>query len=136
MQHQTQANGQGLRPVPSPSRRTIREVRDGRAVVHVPLAGEGFALLDADDADRLAAAGVKLTGAHLVELDHGSQHVALPSQQPDRFPVVLLARLVTGATPGQRVRYLSGNRLDMTRRNLKVEDRRKVPALVTSVGAA
>lgn len=116
--------------------RTIvrEELRSGRTVAHVPLRDGGYCQLDADDADRLIAAGVKLNRAYLTRTVSGGLYVAVPSHRPDLFPVVPLARLLTGAQPRQRVRYRDGNRLDLTRANLKVEDRRKVAALVDRQG--
>jgi hypothetical protein len=109
----------------------LRETaQDGRTIVHLPLRGGRYARLDAEDADRLLAAGVALSAAYLTRIERGGPHVALPSNRPDLFPVILLARLVTGATPGQRVRYRDGDRLNLTRNNLKVEDRRGTPAVL------
>lgn len=118
------------------ARTVVREVRDGREIAHVPMSSGGYCVLDAADADRLAAAGVKLTDAYLTSLERGGPHVALPSKRQWLHPFVLLARLITGAEPHQRVRYLDRDRRNLCRGNLRVEDRRKSPALLAHAEAA
>lgn len=96
---------------------------DGRTTVFVPLRDHaGFAAIDAPDFDRLTACG--LSADWFVARDAwGSAHVQAPSSNARHYPVLRVARLVTGAAPHQRVRFLDGDRFNLRRANLRVCER-------------
>lgn len=70
-------------------------------------------------------------------IEQGGSHVALLSHWSDLSQESLVARLVTGVRLGQRVRSRDGDRLNLCRANLKVEDRGRTPAVLrgaTTIG--
>ncbi|MCO4095286.1 MAG: hypothetical protein HEQ37_18755 [Acidovorax sp.] len=103
--------------------RLIR-VDHGRPTAYLPLRCGGFAVLDGIDADRLTAAGIDLSGAHLATLRDSAPAVVLPSVVPHRYPVLILARLILGAAPGQRVDFRNGDRTDLRRDNIRLRARK------------
>lgn len=106
-----------------------RETENGFDVVFVPVADSEPAKLDGPTADLLQAAGLPLTGWYLYRARPGDvTNVCAPSQYPVRHPSLVVSRLIVGASPGQRVTYRNGNRLDLTRLNLRAESRLGRPA--------
>ena len=90
-------------------RHVLRETVDGRTTVFVPLRDQaGFAAIDAADFDRLTACG--LSADWFAASDAwGVVHVQAPSSNARHYPVLRVARLVTGAAPHQRVRRQRGH---------------------------
>jgi len=99
----------------------------GRPIVRVPLAHtkvtsknpRRFALLDAEDFDRLMAAGVSPCWTLNRDGKMGIGYVRAPwGSDPRGRTLVSIAPLVLGTEPGQRVHYRDGNRLNLRRSNL------------------
>lgn len=107
----------------TPCRNIVREVLDGQAVVNVPLDHGRYAVLDAHDFERLSACGIRQPWSVFAD-EHGVEHVRAPSASPRRFPVLDVARLVTAASPIERVLFRSTDRLNPRRQNLVAVSRR------------
>ena len=100
--------------MPTAKNRTPYKSRDhlGTTVVMVPLAHDlGPATLDPEDFARLMAEG----WSDRWFLNENSVRVRYNAV---RGSLTNVARLVTGARPGQVVRYADGNRLNLRRSNL------------------
>jgi hypothetical protein len=100
------------------SAQVLRQTVDGTDLVFVPVRGAGYARLDAYDYDRLAACGMSFDWFTSTDA-HGALHVQAPSQAPARCPVLSVARVVTGAAPSERIKFLDGDRLNFLRSNLR-----------------
>lgn len=103
--------------------RLIR-VNTEQPAAYLPLRGGGFAVLDGIDADRLTAAGIDLSEAHIAALRDAAPAVVLPSRAPHRYATVILARLILAAKPDQRVQYRTGDRTDLRRDNIRLRARK------------
>ena len=119
----------GTTPDLAPDARPILRETDtnGFELVAVPVHGAGYARLDGPTADMLQAAGLSFTGWHL----HANGNVCAPSRNPERFPTLVVARLIVGASPNQHVCYRNSDRLDLTRINLRAALRMKAGMLLT-----
>lgn len=96
----------------------LRQTIDGIERVFVPVRGAGYARIDAHDYDRLAACGLSFDWFTSIDA-HGALHVQAPSRAPARCPVLSVARVVTGAAPSERVKFVDGDRLNLLRSNLR-----------------
>jgi hypothetical protein len=107
---------------------------DGDAVVYVGLQGLAFGLemtLDADDWEMVSAitpawttSGLRRLSGHVGYVTSGRKEAAPLADQPkSRVPLATLARVLTGASKCEVVRYANGDRLDLRRANLVIQDR-------------
>lgn len=98
---------------------------DGAPIVRVPLAkGRGVAVLDAEDFDSLATLGFS-TKWVLNEDGHGRGYVRCNHPAREATGGLLsVARLVMEAPPGMVARYRDGDRTNLRRSNLYLEEGR------------
>jgi len=120
--HESLTGPQGARPVSPEVGAGAHVLNDADGVSHVPVAGAGYARIGTDALERLRAAGLSLAWFAVAD-DQGNLQVRAPSKNPQRHPVLTVARLLTGAAPYERVRFRNGDRLDLRRENLKTEGR-------------
>jgi len=123
-----------LEPLKMTKPAVMRDTIDGRQVAFVPLGDGRFAVVDAVDFDQLVAAGVSANW-HIGVDDRGADHVRIRSAKPERFPVVSVARLITGAGPRERITFRDGDRLNLRRENLRVSPRKPGAALTSRTEA-
>jgi hypothetical protein len=88
---------------------------DGQPIAVVPLARGGSATIDAHDLEELLQRGITLNWTLNLS---GGDYAYVRAQTPNNL--VSVARLVTGAGPGNAVKYRNGERRDLRRRNLYV----------------
>lgn len=111
-----------------PNSRVIQSTVDehGMRISHVRLRNGEYAQLNSFDLSRLTAMGMHVGDWYVAKGPSGHLAVAAPSRNP-RLPVVLVARVILGCTPGEFVRF--GRRsdplshLDMRRSNIALETR-------------
>lgn len=89
---------------------------DGHPIAVVPLARGGSATIDAQDLEDLLQRGLTLNWTF--NLSGGGDYAYVRAQTPDNL--VSIGRMVTGARPGEAVKYRNGDRRDLRRRNLYV----------------
>lgn len=125
----TAAGTAGASSIPSGSRTPSRpkrlpwcsaDPRNGRSIVHVPLKGGGAAVLWAEDFDALTAAG--FTDQWISNSDgKGRSYVRAfaPGMPGGLFTVAVV---IMRPSPGYRVRYRDGDRLNLRRGNLYLRE--------------
>jgi hypothetical protein len=95
---------------------------DGDEVVLVPVQGgeheNACVRIERYDWSRLRVAGLRLPLRLVASPDSGRAFVTSASQKPGVFPNV--ARLLLGARRDQRVTYIDGSPLNLTRANLRL----------------
>lgn len=89
---------------------------DGNPIAVVPLARGGDAIVDAHVLEDLLQRGFTLNWTF--NLSGGGDYAYVRAKTPDNL--VSISRLVTGARPGEAVRYRNGDRRDLRSRNLYV----------------
>lgn len=92
-----------------------QKISPGEIVVTVPLgkdAKHGECTLDKSDMDKLLAMGISTNWT----LNNGNVTASGKSSNNH----VLVARAITGASFGERVRYIDGNKLNLRRDNLEL----------------
>ena len=88
----------------------------GEIIVTVPLGKDskhGECILDKSDMDRLLTMGVSTNWT----LNNG--HVTASAKTSNNH--ILIARVISGASFGERVKFLDGNRLNLRKHNLELE---------------
>lgn len=89
----------------------------GQPIAVVPLARGGSAKIDAHDLEELIQRGI--TPNWTFNPSGGGDYAYVRSRTPENN-LVSIGRLVTGARPGEAVKYRNGDRRDLRRRNLYV----------------
>ncbi|NDW03952.1 hypothetical protein [Jiella pacifica] len=105
---------------PAPERRVDEQ---GKPIVRVPVdaRGEKWATLDAADFDEVVAEGLGLTWHYNSAGPKKRWSYVKAHSSAASGGLVMVARVIMGAGPGEIVSYRSGDRLDLRRRNLTVE---------------
>ena len=95
----------------------------GKPTVRVPVdaKGERWATLDAADFDEIVAEGISLTWHYNSAGPKKRWSYVKAHSGAASGGLVMVARVIMGAGPGEIVSYRSGDRLDLRRRNLIVE---------------
>ncbi len=104
------------RKTPSRQPETFTDT-DGVARCRVPLARGGYAVLDLEDMHAIAAARITWNW-------YANRHGYVVTNVP-RQGVCSVARLIVGAGDGERVTFADGDKLNLRRANLRVNEGRE-----------
>lgn len=93
---------------------------DGRKLARVPLANRSeFATIDRDSWGELVERGISMSWCFN---DNGTPTQRYVRCQGEDRRLTIVARLIVGAGPRTRIRYNDGDRLNLRRENLSLEE--------------